>query len=161
MRRDPCRLPGPACASPLGRRHRCLQRGLARRDTPRARDQADPGSGCTDMPVGYTQLAYSAWVTRSGAEESRTPDLIIANDALYQLSYRPNRGESIAHSVSGVLSDVVRTHDRPQRLSPGPPLSGHDPPPGIRREDEPISYPCSVRGSDPSWNACEDPPYPY
>ena len=25
----------------------------------------------------------------SGAEESRTPDLIIANDALYQLSYRP------------------------------------------------------------------------
>lgn len=26
---------------------------------------------------------------RSGAEESRTPDLIIANDALYQLSYRP------------------------------------------------------------------------
>ena len=41
------------------------------------------------MPVGYAQLAYSAWVTRSGAEESRTPDLIIANDALYQLSYRP------------------------------------------------------------------------
>src|SRR5690606_11785622 len=28
---------------------------------------------------------------RSGAEESRTPDLIIANDALYQLSYRPGR----------------------------------------------------------------------
>ena len=26
----------------------------------------------------------------SGAEESRTPDLIIANDALYQLSYRPD-----------------------------------------------------------------------
>lgn len=25
----------------------------------------------------------------SGAEENRTPDLIIANDALYQLSYRP------------------------------------------------------------------------
>ena len=28
-------------------------------------------------------------VSQSGAEESRTPDLIIANDALYQLSYRP------------------------------------------------------------------------
>src|SRR5689334_17831281 len=28
-------------------------------------------------------------VSSSGAEESRTPDLIIANDALYQLSYRP------------------------------------------------------------------------
>ena len=27
---------------------------------------------------------------QSGAEESRTPDLIIANDALYQLSYRPD-----------------------------------------------------------------------
>ena len=26
---------------------------------------------------------------QSGAEESRTPDLVIANDALYQLSYRP------------------------------------------------------------------------
>jgi hypothetical protein len=25
----------------------------------------------------------------SGAEESRTPDLFIANEALYQLSYRP------------------------------------------------------------------------
>ncbi len=35
---------------------------------------------------------------RSGAEESRTPDLIIANDALYQLSYRPVaaiRGEGV------------------------------------------------------------------
>ncbi len=31
----------------------------------------------------------SEFVSRSGAEESRTPDLIIANDALYQLSYRP------------------------------------------------------------------------
>lgn len=28
-------------------------------------------------------------LSSSGAEESRTPDLIIANDALYQLSYRP------------------------------------------------------------------------
>jgi hypothetical protein len=26
----------------------------------------------------------------SGAEESRTPDLFIANEALYQLSYRPD-----------------------------------------------------------------------
>jgi zinc transport system substrate-binding protein len=56
------------------------------------------------MPVGYTQLAYSAWVTRSGAEESRTPDLIIANDALYQLSYRPNRGESIAPHPRTVMA---------------------------------------------------------
>ncbi len=29
----------------------------------------------------------------SGAEESRTPDLFIANEALYQLSYRPERGK--------------------------------------------------------------------
>lgn len=29
----------------------------------------------------------------SGAEEGRTPDLVIANDALYQLSYRPERGK--------------------------------------------------------------------
>lgn len=31
----------------------------------------------------------------SGAEEIRTPDLIIANDALYQLSYRPRKAGSI------------------------------------------------------------------
>jgi site-specific DNA recombinase len=29
-------------------------------------------------------------VSLNGAEESRTPDLVIANDALYQLSYRPD-----------------------------------------------------------------------
>ncbi len=33
--------------------------------------------------------AESRGVCSSGAEENRTPDLIIANDALYQLSYRP------------------------------------------------------------------------
>ncbi len=31
---------------------------------------------------------------KSGAKEIRTPDLIIANDALYQLSYRPIGSES-------------------------------------------------------------------
>src|SRR4051812_29507214 len=31
---------------------------------------------------------------RSGAEESRTPDLFIANEALYQLSYRPDGGKN-------------------------------------------------------------------
>ena len=36
----------------------------------------------------------------SGAEESRTPDLIIANDALYQLSYRP-------------MSDLILSVHRP------------------------------------------------
>jgi zinc transport system substrate-binding protein len=40
----------------------------------------------------------------SGAEESRTPDLVIANDALYQLSYRPgfSDGRSIAPEPRGV-----------------------------------------------------------
>src|SRR5690606_916042 len=43
-------------------------------------------------------LAVSAWASRhlagrspGGAEGSRTPDLVIANDALYQLSYGPDR----------------------------------------------------------------------
>jgi hypothetical protein len=31
-----------------------------------------------------------AFFNQSGAEEGRTPDLVIANDALYQLSYRPD-----------------------------------------------------------------------
>jgi len=41
------------------------------------------------MVVKKPRLGQGLW-WRSGAEESRTPDLIIANDALYQLSYRPD-----------------------------------------------------------------------
>ena len=33
---------------------------------------------------------FSSVHAACGAEESRTPDLVIANDALYQLSYRPD-----------------------------------------------------------------------
>ena len=32
-------------------------------------------------------------VNNGGAEGNRTPDLVIANDALYQLSYGPNCGQ--------------------------------------------------------------------
>jgi hypothetical protein len=34
-------------------------------------------------------VQYPATLVKSGAKEIRTPGLIIANDALYQLSYRP------------------------------------------------------------------------
>jgi site-specific DNA recombinase len=40
----------------------------------------------------FDLIASGDLVSSSGAEESRTPDLIIANDALYQLSYRPKWG---------------------------------------------------------------------
>jgi hypothetical protein len=30
-----------------------------------------------------------SWIMRSGAEETRTPDIQLAKLALYQLSYRP------------------------------------------------------------------------
>ena len=40
-----------------------------------------------------------------GAEGSRTPDLVIANDALYQLSYGPDRQAGAGHrSVQGGVS---------------------------------------------------------
>ena len=32
---------------------------------------------------------------RSGAEETRTPDFLLAKEALYQLSYGPRRARSI------------------------------------------------------------------
>ncbi len=43
----------------------------------------------TRLRKPFDLLAEGLSVSRSGAEESRTPDLVIANDALYQLSYRP------------------------------------------------------------------------
>ena len=39
----------------------------------------------TAFPLGF----WRSRVRRGGLEEIRTPDLIIANDALYQLSYEP------------------------------------------------------------------------
>ena len=40
------------------------------------------------MP-GWTTIA---WIIKDGgAEGSRTPDLLIANETLYQLSYDPNQ----------------------------------------------------------------------
>ncbi len=48
------------------------------------------------------------FIPKSGAEENRTLDLVIANDALYQLSYRPKsrrgaacRGQFSAPGVPG------------------------------------------------------------
>ena len=40
----------------------------------------------------------SSWYMYGGAEEDRTPDLVIANDALSQLSYSPDTGLSLALS---------------------------------------------------------------
>lgn len=48
---------------------------------------------CVDSAGGRGKPFFARDFGRSGAEESRTPDLIIANDALYQLSYRPERTE--------------------------------------------------------------------
>ena len=44
-------------------------------------------SACPATPYGA-----SIWVGGGGAEGSRTPDLLIANEALYQLSYGPPEG---------------------------------------------------------------------
>ncbi len=41
------------------------------------------------LPAQKQKNASNTGVSPSGAEEIRTLDLIIANDALYQLSYRP------------------------------------------------------------------------
>ncbi len=51
------------------------------------------------MPRGWGQkrqrprVGLGRLVLGSGAEGSRTLDLVIANDALYQLSYRPSGAE--------------------------------------------------------------------
>src|SRR5262249_55769814 len=48
----------------------------------------------------FDLLADGKLVSVNGAEESRTPDLIIANDALYQLSYRPGSRQSIRRWIA-------------------------------------------------------------
>ena len=52
------------------------------------------------MASGLNTFMYSA--APGGAEGSRTPDLVIANDALYQLSYGPFSGiqASAGHRVA-------------------------------------------------------------
>src|SRR5690606_16496090 len=44
-----------------------------------------------------------------GAEGSRTPDLVIANDALYQLSYGPDR--QAGAEISGASGECQRVAD--------------------------------------------------
>jgi hypothetical protein len=47
-----------------------------------------------------------------GAEEDRTPDLVIANDALSQLSYGPVTGRTVAASTesSSCYSNTLADH---------------------------------------------------
>ena len=45
-----------------------------------------------------------------GAEGNRTPDLVIANDALSQLSYGPNALEAAFTSAPAGLSSKARMH---------------------------------------------------
>jgi site-specific DNA recombinase len=66
----------------------------------------------------FDSLRSSEPVSISGAEENRTLDLVIANDALYQLSYRPMRAictcrHSLAAwvgSIDGVRARVTGLH---------------------------------------------------
>ena len=58
-----------------------------------SRENAKGGAGLkgqADAPRKQKPLQVQGF--SSGAEEGRTPDLVIANDALYQLSYRPGVG---------------------------------------------------------------------
>ena len=45
--------------------------------------------GAVLVPETEKAPGHVTWAAWSGAKENRTPDLVIANDALYQLSYSP------------------------------------------------------------------------
>ena len=61
----------------------------------------------------------------SGAEEIRTPDLIIANDALYQLSYRPMGPEAYAAIIPATTPGPARGPQPSFRgRNPRPPPAG-------------------------------------
>ncbi len=65
----------------------------------------------------FDLIANQFPVSLNGAEESRTPDLIIANDALYQLSYRPGCG-TLVYAAPGPRGssppiETAATHDEP------------------------------------------------
>src|SRR5690606_2740035 len=55
------------------------------------------------------RLLYDTGKCPGGAEGSRTPDLVIANDALYQLSYGPDR--QAGAEISGASGECQRVAD--------------------------------------------------
>src|SRR5262249_12614667 len=91
------------------------------------------GLGLRRRPsAGVRKPTDSADVAESGAEESRTPDLIIANDALYQLSYRPGIRMSVVPRCAGTdpVPDLGRRPPsaRRRRRSPRIGVGGFEPP---------------------------------
>ncbi len=55
-----------------------------------------------------------------GAEGNRTPDLVIANDALYQLSYSPGTGVvNRVHPAGGIAHSGGEVNKRGRRAASG------------------------------------------
>ena len=46
------------------------------------------------LQIRRSPISYKLFLRNGGAEGSRTPDLLIANEALYQLSYGPRKARN-------------------------------------------------------------------
>ena len=97
-------------SSSLVKVHHSLVRARARADA-RARDRTNRGSCCDRLrpPTGLQparttndrpKSTSAATRTFGGAEETRTPDFLLAKEALYQLSYGPAGASRNATSLS-------------------------------------------------------------
>jgi hypothetical protein len=75
-------------------------------------------------PLGFGATAFAGLPNRSalgakagGAEGNRTPDLLIANEALYHLSYGPQGKPRKARNNPFEPGSVKRARSRPQRVA--------------------------------------------
>jgi hypothetical protein len=75
------------------------------------RTQNSGATLCYEMRKPFDLLAERPPGDKSGAKESRTPDLFVANEALYQLSYRPivvlASGSSRTHKPTGWFTSTT------------------------------------------------------
>ena len=100
-----------------------LKRRHGSRPESAASDSGLRDIGSQGAPHNQAGPRHRAWPLRprsscsgkspGGAEGSRTPDLVIANDALYQLSYGPEPGKASARHRSG----AGRRQPNPRGLS--------------------------------------------
>ena len=88
---------------------RLPERSVADHDPPRVRSPA-PYMPSADPATGASHSREN----RGGAEGSRTPDLLIANETLYQLSYDP---ELIAEIIAGESARASSISIRKSRMT--------------------------------------------
>lgn len=113
----------------------------------------DPITARIDILVAYREtMGGTRWAARrspkrrlGGDKGIRTPDLLIANETLYQLSYIPKQTEWCAFGFGSLTPTPSTTHTLLREFLAASGKSGGSrsrvlPPPGMRR--------CRVRGSE-------------